>query len=249
MENTSVRSDDSRRIQAALEATKLGFGVTKEQVVELARTAVDHQIAGVCVPLRHVSIVRGRLNEHATGVRTVPRLVTVVNFPFGDQPGNSAIEEASFAARFGADEIDIVIPGLWIREQQWSTIRHFLHSCISASSQEAGHPIPFKVILETAALSRDEIIRAAEASIGAGARWLKTSTGFHPAGGASIEAVALLREIAPAGVGVKASGGIRTREQAIAMLDAGADRLGASAVSALLDEKSVAMASGESTSY
>jgi deoxyribose-phosphate aldolase len=91
-----------------------------------------------------------------------------------------------------------------------------------------------KAILETAALTTVEIASACRAAVAAGAAFVKTSTGFHRAGGASVDAVRLMRETVGPAIGIKASGGIRTRDAALEMLDAGADRIGTSATLALL---------------
>ena len=93
-----------------------------------------------------------------------------------------------------------------------------------------------KVIIESAALTRDEIVRCCEEAVRAGAAFVKTSTGFHPAGGASLEAVRLMRATVGPEIGVKASGGIRTGTEAVAMLEAGASRLGCSSSAAILEE-------------
>ena len=107
---------------------------------------------------------------------------------------------------------------------------------IATVRRAAPAPVVLKVIIESAALTDDEIVRACQASERAGADMVKTSTGFHKAGGASVEAVKLMRETVGDRLGVKASGGVRTYEDAVAMIEAGASRLGMSSGKAVLAE-------------
>ena len=106
---------------------------------------------------------------------------------------------------------------------------------ISAVREEIPAGKVLKVIIESAALTDEEIVAVCRAAVAAGADFVKTSTGFHPAGGASVHAVKLMRETVGEGVGVKASGGIRNAETAVAMINAGANRLGVSATAAILE--------------
>ncbi|MDR0960662.1 MAG: deoxyribose-phosphate aldolase [Propionibacteriaceae bacterium] len=160
------------------------------------------------------------------------KVAAVCGFPSGAHPSAIKAAEAAVAIDSGASEIDMVIDlgalkaGGWERvEADIATVRSFTPS-----------PAVLKVIIESALLTDEEIVRACQVSEAAGADFVKTSTGFHPAGGASTHAVALMRSTVGDRLGVKASGGIRTREQALAMIAAGANRLGLSATAAVLGE-------------
>ena len=136
--------------------------------------------------------------------------------------------EARALVNAGADELDLVAPLADLLAQRWEAVFEDLRTVVAASSA------PVKVILETGLLSRDQAAAGAALARAAGAAAVKTSTGFGR-GGATVEAVALLRAVAGESVGVKASGGIRTTAQALAMIEAGASRLGTSASVAILD--------------
>ena len=138
--------------------------------------------------------------------------------------------EAAQAVADGADEIDMVINIELVKDARL----HDLEEEIAAVRRVVPAPRILKVIIESAALTDDEIVAACTASMAAGADFVKTSTGFHPAGGASTHAVALMRATVGDALGVKASGGIRDAETALAMIEAGASRLGVSATNAIL---------------
>lgn len=206
--------------------------MTDDDVRGLTASAVLLGAAGVCVPMLFVPAVLEAL-EGAGDAR--PDIVTVLNFPVGDDSAEVVRRDAAEAVRSGADHLDLVVPGRLVVRGDWVGLAAFVREVREAAEDAVGgDAVRLKVILETAALTEEQIRRTAEAAVSGGAHWLKTSTGFHPRGGATVEVVRLLRSLAPAGVGVKASGGIRTRNAAIAMLDAGADRIGTSAESSIL---------------
>jgi len=153
-----------------------------------------------------------------------------VDFPRGEAPTAERVAEAQAAVRLGAQELDLVVRLPDVLAGRWGAVLEDLTAVVRAVR------VPVKVILETAALDRDRVVAAAAVARAAGAAYVKTSTGFGP-GGATPEAVALLRAVVGDQLGVKASGGIRTAAQAAAMLRAGASRLGTSA--------SVAIVAGE----
>lgn len=223
-----VDDDGQNRLQRAIEATRLNFGLTQGEVQALVRRASDLGVRGVCVPPQFVAPARSASRRGST-----LEFVTVANFPTGDDPLDVVVRQAGDAVRNGADHVDVVVPGSLVAEGEWHALRRFLEA-VRASIRDGSDHARMKVILEAAAWNEDRLRSAASVAIEAGADWLKTSTGFHPAGGATIESVALLRALAPDVVGIKASGGIRTREVAVAMLDAGADRIGTSSEMAIL---------------
>ena len=164
---------------------------------------------------------------------TVPddlKVAVVCGFPSGKHLSSVKAAEASAAVEAGADEIDMVIDVGAAKEKRYADVE----ADIAAVRAAAPTPTVLKVIIESAALEDDEIIGVCQASVRAGADFVKTSTGFHPAGGASVHAVELMRKTVGPDLGVKASGGVRTLEQAEQMIAAGATRLGVSGSRALL---------------
>ncbi|MDH6278910.1 deoxyribose-phosphate aldolase [Prescottella agglutinans] len=162
---------------------------------------------------------------------TGPVLATVVGFPSGKHHSLVKGAEARLAVDQGAAEIDMVIDiGAAVAGEYNAVLADIL------TVREAIGPNPvLKVIIESAALSDDAIVETCRAAERAGANFVKTSTGFHPAGGASTRAVRLMAQTVGGRLGVKASGGIRTADDALAMIDAGATRLGLSRTRAVLD--------------
>ncbi len=158
------------------------------------------------------------------------KVATVVGFPSGAVKSSIKAAEAAQAVADGADEVDMVINLSFVKQHDWDAVE--------ADVKAVRDAIPdalLKVIIESAALTDLEITETSLACKRAGADFVKTSTGFHPAGGASAHAVALMREAVGPDLGVKASGGIRDAATAQAMIDAGASRLGLSGTRAVLD--------------
>jgi deoxyribose-phosphate aldolase len=157
-------------------------------------------------------------------------VASVVGFPSGSHlPGVKATEAAQ-AVSDGASEIDMVANLGWIASGEWSNVE----SEVAAVRKAIGAHIVLKVILETGLWSSEQIVAACKHSVSGGADYVKTSTGFHKAGGASLEAVRTMRTAVGDDIGVKASGGIRTTADALAMIEAGASRIGVSASRAIL---------------
>lgn len=159
------------------------------------------------------------------------KVAAVCGFPSGKHTPDVKAAEAAEAVRNGADEIDMVIDLANAREG----LREALEGEIRTVREAAPHPVVLKVIIESAALTDDEIVLACECAEKAGADFVKTSTGFHPAGGATTHAVELMRRTVGDRLGVKASGGIRDWDAAVAMIEAGATRLGLSGTRAVLE--------------
>jgi deoxyribose-phosphate aldolase len=158
------------------------------------------------------------------------KVAAVCGFPSGKHDSVVKAVEAAQAVRDGADEIDMVIDIGAAKEGRFDAVQRD----ITAVRAAAPSPTVLKVIIESAALTDEEIVSACLAARDAGADFVKTSTGFHPAGGATVEAVTLMHAAVPE-LQVKASGGIRTLAQAEAMIAAGASRLGVSGTRALLE--------------
>ena len=160
------------------------------------------------------------------------RLVAVCGFPSGSHHSEIKRTEAARSIADGADEIDMVINLGAAMAGDWVAVE----ADIAAVRSAVPAPHLLKVIIESAVLNDEQIVAACRAAEAAGADFVKTSTGFHPAGGASVEAVALMASSVGGRLGVKASGGIRTAAAARAMIAAGATRLGLSGTAAILDE-------------
>lgn len=203
------------QVLRAIEHTNLRPEAGPKAVETLCREAVEHGFLGVCVHSLYVPHARAALRG------TGRLLASVVGFPLGAVNLTALSVEASEAARSGADEVDMVLPLGLFKEGQYKGAAAHVTAVAGASG------LPVKVILETCYLIPTEIEMACNLAEEAGASFVKTSTGFGPAG-ATVEAVSLMRRTVGNRLGVKASGGIRTLEDARAMLDAGASRLGTS---------------------
>ncbi|WP_226344243.1 deoxyribose-phosphate aldolase [Agilicoccus flavus] len=194
---------------------------TPAQVAELAAEGAELGVYSICVSPNQLPV-------------TVPggvKVATVCGFPSGAHQSEVKAAEAARSVRDGADEVDMVVDLALVKTGRWAEVE----ADIRAVRDACPAPVVLKVIIESAALTDDEIVACCEAAERAGADFVKTSTGFHPAGGASVEAVALMARTVGGRLGVKASGGIRTAEAALAMIDAGATRLGLSGTRAVLD--------------
>lgn len=207
---------EPRELARFVDHTLLAAGVQPAGVERLCAEAREHGFAAVCVRREWAPLARSLLA--GTGVR----LAVVVDFHEGASTTAARIEEATAALRDGAEELDLVAPLPDLRAGRLARVFEDLRAVIAAAS-----PAPVKVILETSLLTRDQKVAGAAVALAAGAAFLKTSTGFG-GGGATVEDVALLRVVAGDRARVKASGGVRTTADALAMLRAGADRIGTS---------------------
>ena len=158
------------------------------------------------------------------------KIATVCGFPSGAHHSQIKAAEAAHSVADGAHEVDMVINLGLAKAGEWDEVQ----ADIALVRAAAPRPTVLKVIIESAALTDDEIVAACRASEGAGADFVKTSTGFHPAGGASVHAVELMAATVGDRLGIKASGGVRTADDALAMIAAGATRLGLSGTAAVL---------------
>lgn len=209
-----------------IEHTNLSATLTIKDIDRLVDEARTHKLLGVCVPPFWVKRARREIAKDNI------LLVTVAGFPLGCNMTETKLGEIRHAIDNGADEIDVV----WNISSFKTGIPWTKIELAKCSKLAHDHQKPLKVIIETAYLSHEEIVEACKLCADAGADFVKTSTGFAPAG-ATVEHVALMRSVLPADVRIKASGGIKTREQAIALIEAGADRIGTSSgVSLIRDD-------------
>lgn len=215
---------DRATVASMIDHTLLKPEATPADVERLCAEAVELGVVAVCISPSLVTVARGAL------VSTDVRLACVAGFPSGAHLPSIKATEAARAVDQGVDEVDMVIDLGGVKAGRWAEIEHEVALVRSAVAA----PALLKVIIESGALRPDEIEAACRAAVGAGADYVKTSTGFHPTGGATVEAVALMRATVGPVVGVKASGGIRTSADALAMIEAGATRIGASASAAIL---------------
>lgn len=159
------------------------------------------------------------------------KVATVCGFPSGAHHSAIKAAEAADSAKRGADEVDMVINLAQARSNDFAAVEADIRAVREALPTE----VLLKVILETAALSDEQISECCLAAERAGAEFVKTSTGFHPAGGASVHAIEVMHQAVGGRLGIKASGGIRDFETAQQMIDAGATRLGCSASAAIIE--------------
>ncbi len=210
-----------RDLAPYLEHTLLAPGAAQADLARLCGEAREHGLGAICVHRHAISEARRLL------AGTAVRAVAVVDFPRGEGTTGARVVEALEAVRAGADEIDVVAPLPALFSGRFEAVVDDLRAVVRAI------PVPVKVILETAKLDRDRKVAAAALAACAGAAWVKTSTGFG-GGGATVEDVALLRAVVGEDLGVKASGGIRSAAAALAMIRAGADRIGSSSCAAIV---------------
>ncbi|MEY8566575.1 deoxyribose-phosphate aldolase [Corynebacteriaceae bacterium 7-707] len=205
-----------------IDHTLLAPQATSADVAALAAEAGELGVYAICVSPSQLPV----------GAPTGVQVATVVGFPSGAVKPEVKAAEAARAVADGAGEVDMVINLALVKQGRFDELSRE----IAAVRAAVPAPAMLKVIIESAVLDDGEIVAACRCAEEAGADFVKTSTGFHPAGGASVEAVRLMHETVGGRLGVKASGGIRSLGTAEAMVAAGATRLGMSASAAVLDE-------------
>jgi deoxyribose-phosphate aldolase len=213
---------NGRPLASFIDHTILKPEAQQAEVERLCEEAIRYQFASVCVNPIWAAVVAGRLK--GSGVRTC----CVVGFPLGATPTECKVHETQVCVRNGADEIDMVINVGALKDGQADTVRADIAAVKLACGSAA-----LKVIIETCLLNDAEKVLACQLSCAAGADFVKTSTGFNK-GGATAADIALMRRTVGPDIGVKASGGVRTQADALAMIAAGASRIGASAGIAII---------------
>ncbi|MDO4264792.1 MAG: deoxyribose-phosphate aldolase [Deinococcus sp.] len=203
-------------LAAYIDHTLLKAEATPDDIRRLCAEAREHQFAAVCVNPVYVRLAAEELA--GSGVK----VATVCGFPLGAVSSDQKAAEARLSAEAGADEVDMVIHIGAARAGDWDSVQADIAAVRRAIPEQV-----LKVIIETALLDEDQKRRATEAAVNAGADFVKTSTGFST-GGATPQDVTLMREVIAGRAQIKAAGGVRTPEDAQAMLDAGAGRLGTS---------------------
>ncbi|MFZ5754770.1 MAG: deoxyribose-phosphate aldolase [Bacillota bacterium] len=217
-----------REVAQSIDHTLLRSDSTEKQVLQLCQEARDFGFKAVCVLPCYVTLAVKSLKESGITV------ATVIGFPLGAHLPEVKAYEAKLAFSQGADEVDMVINIGALKEKKMSYVYDDISAVVSEARAYPGKVV--KVIIETALLSREEKLLACQAAVEAGADFVKTSTGFG-GGGATVEDVQLMAEAVRGKAKVKASGGIRTWEQAQALMNAGAQRLGTSSGPAILQSQ------------
>ncbi|WP_043931433.1 deoxyribose-phosphate aldolase [Bacillus sp. EB01] len=214
-----------QNIAAMIDHTLLKANATKAEITKLAEEAREFKFASVCV--------------NPTWVRTAAELLadspevkvcTVIGFPLGASTPETKAFETKNAIENGATEVDMVINIGALKDGNDELVERDIRAVVDAAKGKA----LTKVIIETSLLTDEEKVRASKLSVKAGADYVKTSTGFST-GGATVEDVRLMRETVGPEIGVKASGGVRSREDALAVVEAGATRIGASSGVAIVN--------------
>lgn len=208
---------DKKTIAAMIDHTLLKPEATPAQIEKLCAEAAEYHFASVCVNPVYIPLAARLLK--GTGVK----VCCVVGFPLGAIAPEQKAAEAASCAAMGAEELDMVIHVGAAKAGDWALVQRDIEGVVKAA---AWHTV--KVIIETCLLTDEEKVKACEAAKAAGAHFVKTSTGFST-GGATTHDIALMRKTVGPEMGVKASGGIRDYETAMAMIEAGANRIGASA--------------------
>lgn len=208
----------NKELAGMIDHTVLKPEATSAQIEKLCKEAIEYGFCSVCINPVHVKFASGILKG------TPVKVCTVVGFPLGASTTRVKAFETEDAIANGAEEIDMVINIGALKEKNYALVEGDVKAVVDAAKGRA----LVKVILENCLLDREEIRKACEICKKAGADFVKTSTGFNSSG-AAVEDVKVMRETVGADMGVKAAGGIRDYEIARSMIEAGADRIGASA--------------------
>lgn len=213
------------KLAQSIDHTLLNPEATIREIEKLCQEAREYQFASVCLHPHYVSLARQLLHSSST------KVCTVVGFPLGMNTTNVKAFEARECLSQGAEEIDMVVNMGAIKNEDWVYVESDIKEVVKASTKAT-----VKVIIETCRLQKDEKVRTCLAAKQAGAHFVKTSTGFGTSG-AMVEDVQLMHQTVGPSMGVKASGGIRNRQQALAMIAAGATRLGTSSGVQIIKEQ------------
>lgn len=199
-----------------IDHTNLRQGALQSEIMDLCEQGINFDFASVCVNPVHVPLVVSILKDER------PKTCAVIGFPLGADSFEMKFAEARFLVHQGAEELDMVLNIGALKQGEVRVIEKEIDQVVDAADGNC-----VKVIIETCLLTEEEKILACEIARSAGAKFVKTSTGFS-SGGATVEDVKLIRKTVGSDMGVKASGGIRTLDDLRVMVSAGADRIGTS---------------------
>ena len=210
---------DREQLAKMIDYTLLKPDATKDDIIKLCKEAIKYNFASVCINPIYVSLVTKLLKG------TPVKVCTVIGFPLGANTPEVKVLEAKNAIEKGAQEIDMVINIGALKSGNYELVKKDIMAVVKVAKKRN---VVVKVILETGLLIDEEIVTACKLAKRAGADFVKTSTGFGPFG-ATVHNVKLMKKVVGKGMGVKAAGGIRSCKDALMMIKAGADRIGASA--------------------
>ncbi|MCK8828124.1 deoxyribose-phosphate aldolase [Natroniella acetigena] len=208
---------DSNQLAAMIDHTILRPDVVSEDVKVKCQEAVDYKFASVCLNPSFVRLASKELADSEV------KVCTVIGFPLGDSTSETKVFETRNAIKRGAQEIDMVLNIGALKSEVWDVVKDDIRVVVREAKEEA----VVKVIIETCYLTKQEMRKACQIIKEVGADFVKTSTGFGTAG-AKVEDIELIKEVVGDEVGIKASGGIRTKAEAMKMIEAGATRIGTS---------------------
>lgn len=215
-----------------IDHTALSADTTEQKIHQLCEEAKTYQFWSVCINPAYIPLAKTLLANSAV------KICTVIGFPLGANMTQVKVYETEQAILAGAQEIDMVVNVGWLKSGLWDKVRSDIQAIFQAC-----RGVPLKVIFETCLLNEQEIRQLSQICADIGVAFVKTSTGFST-GGATVEAVELMKNAVGDAVKIKASGGIRSRETAEQMLTAGASRLGTSSGVAIVTNQTV-----ENTQY
>lgn len=215
---------DKQQLAKIIDHTILKPEATKEQVEKLCKEALEYHFASVCINPTNVELAAKLLKGSDV------KVCTVIGFPLGANTMEVKAFETKDAIEKGAEEVDMVINIGRLKDKDYDYVERDIKAVVDAAGKKA----LTKVIIETCLLTDEEKVKACELAKKAGADFVKTSTGFSK-GGATPEDIKLMRDTVGEDMGVKASGGVRTREDACAVIENGANRIGASASIAICE--------------
>lgn len=207
-----------KNIASMIDHTLLKPEATEDMIRSLCSEAKEYGFAAVCVNPFYVSLAKEVLKDSEV------KVATVIGFPLGANSKDVKAYETIKAIEDGANEVDMVINIGALKHKEYDVVRNDIKAVVDAAKNKA----IVKVIIETCLLNQEEKIKACELAMEVGADFVKTSTGFNT-GGATLEDVKLMKTVVGNNLQIKASGGIRDYETALAMIEAGASRIGASA--------------------
>lgn len=207
----------SMKINKYIDHTLLKADSSKEDIEKLCKEAIKYNFKSVCINSTWIKFAKEELKD------TDILVCTVIGFPLGATSTRAKLNEIKFAIEDGADELDFVINIGYIKSKMYDEFTKEVKALVEASGEKV-----LKAIIETCLLTRDEIIKASQLCLEAGVDFIKTSTGFS-SDGAKVEDIKSIKEIVKDKAKIKASAGIRDYKTAKKMIDAGADRIGASA--------------------
>lgn len=228
--NSSRLPKTPQELAEMIDQTLLKPELTEAEVGAWAETQLPLQFATYCIHSRFLPLVKKILDKASTTTKPI----AVIGFPLGTPSGTAKLREAEEAVEWGAQELDVVIPLGLARAHEWKTIQNELVPLCRLKSPDTKKLIPVKLILETHFLDAGQKQEIAKRALEWEIAFLKTSSGFT-GGGATLSDIALLRQYSDPRIKIKASGGVRDLEFALALIAAGADRIGTSNGGALVE--------------